>query len=104
MMHRFPYSGSPFELPLQDATHQKEWRYILTVLHGPGGSRTHDLRIKSPLLYQLSYKPGTSVDRGDETDHLECVAAFRFSDSHCATPQAHGERDHHDLRLLLRFF
>ena len=21
----------------------------------PGGSRTHDLRIKSPLLYQLSY-------------------------------------------------
>ena len=22
----------------------------------PGGSRTHDLRIKSPLLYQLSYR------------------------------------------------
>ena len=23
----------------------------------PGGARTHDLRIKSPLLYQLSYRP-----------------------------------------------
>ena len=22
----------------------------------PGGTRTHDLRIKSPLLYQLSYR------------------------------------------------
>ena len=22
-----------------------------------GGDRTHDLRIKSPLLYQLSYRP-----------------------------------------------
>ena len=25
-------------------------------LHDPGGSRTRDLRIKSPLLYQLSYR------------------------------------------------
>jgi hypothetical protein len=24
--------------------------------HDPGGDRTHDLRIKSPLLYQLSYR------------------------------------------------
>ncbi len=24
----------------------------------PGGIRTHDQRIKSPLLYQLSYRPG----------------------------------------------
>jgi hypothetical protein len=24
----------------------------------PGGFRTHDLRIKSPLLYQLSYRVG----------------------------------------------
>ena len=24
---------------------------------GPGGTRTHDPRIKSPMLYQLSYKP-----------------------------------------------
>ena len=23
----------------------------------PGGDRTHDRRIKSPLLYQLSYRP-----------------------------------------------
>ena len=26
--------------------------------HDPGGSRTRDLRIKSPLLYQLSYRVG----------------------------------------------
>ena len=25
-------------------------------LNEPGGIRTHDLRIKSPLLYQLSYE------------------------------------------------
>jgi hypothetical protein len=24
---------------------------------GPGGARTHDPRIKSPMLYQLSYGP-----------------------------------------------
>lgn len=24
---------------------------------GPGGARTHDPRIKSPMLYQLSYRP-----------------------------------------------
>ena len=28
---------------------------------GPGGNRTHDLGIKSPLLYQLSYMPGVSA-------------------------------------------
>ena len=24
---------------------------------GPGGTRTHDHKIKSPVLYQLSYRP-----------------------------------------------
>ena len=28
-----------------------------TFFRGPGGNRTHDLRIKSPLLYRLSYRP-----------------------------------------------
>ena len=28
-----------------------------SIYGGPGGDRTHDLRIKSPLLYQLSYRP-----------------------------------------------
>jgi hypothetical protein len=28
---------------------------------GPGGSRTHDLRVKSPLLCQLSYQPNGKV-------------------------------------------
>ena len=31
-------------------------RKSLLLLNEPGGSRTHDLRIKSPLLYQLSYR------------------------------------------------
>ena len=32
-----------------------------TYPHDPGGSRTHDLRIKSPLLYQLSYRVGHTI-------------------------------------------
>lgn len=28
----------------------------LQLVYDPGGSRTRDLRIKSPLLYQLSYR------------------------------------------------
>ena len=31
---------------------------------GPSGSRTHDLRIKSPLLCRLSYRPGSSLAGG----------------------------------------
>jgi hypothetical protein len=29
-----------------------------TFIHVPAGARTRDLRIKSPLLYQLSYRDG----------------------------------------------
>ncbi len=37
-------------------------RSIFTVVllddgSGPGGARTHDQRIKSPMLYRLSYRP-----------------------------------------------
>ena len=31
---------------------------------GPGGARTHDRRIKSPMLYQLSYRPVRKGYRG----------------------------------------
>src|SRR2546430_16900238 len=31
--------------------------------HDPAGDRTQDLRIKSPLLYQLSYRVGRSKPR-----------------------------------------
>ena len=31
---------------------------IQLAVNDPGGSRTRDLRIKSPLLYQLSYRVG----------------------------------------------
>ena len=42
-----PTSNSPYPSCLG-------WRF-----GGPGGDRTHDLRIKSPLLYQLSYRPNS---------------------------------------------
>ena len=35
--------------------------------HDPGGSRTRDLRIKSPLLYQLSYRVSRRL-RADEVE------------------------------------
>ncbi len=41
-------------------------RVMNSGLHGgAGGNRTHDLRVKSPLLCQLSYSP-TPQDRGNE--------------------------------------
>ena len=50
-----------------------DWRRFGKIASGarstsdPGGHRTHDLRIKSPLLCQLSYRvrrPQTSLRRG----------------------------------------
>src|ERR1700759_2444619 len=35
------------------------------VVDGPGRDRTCDLRIKSPLLYQLSYRPSYSAIEAD---------------------------------------
>ena len=36
---------------------------ILEKLFGePGGARTRDHRIKSAMLYQLSYRPGSEVE------------------------------------------
>jgi hypothetical protein len=45
------------------ASRVKPRRYWTSV-DGPGGSRTHDLGIKSPLLYQLSYRPAYAVRVG----------------------------------------
>ena len=36
-------------------------RFMAEMLGGPGGDRTRDLRIKSPLLYRLSYRPDETV-------------------------------------------
>jgi hypothetical protein len=38
--------------------------------HDPGGSRTRDLRIKSPLLYQLSYRVGVRSNFAS-SNHLD---------------------------------
>lgn len=35
-------------------------------LGGPSGARSHDLRIKSPQLYQLSYRPGNRFDTSSQ--------------------------------------
>jgi hypothetical protein len=37
-------------------THRRSG-YLQAICHGPGRDRTCDLGIKSPLLYQLSYRP-----------------------------------------------
>ena len=39
-------------------------RGLRNVGYGPGRDRTCDLGIKSPLLYQLSYRPRTECTRG----------------------------------------
>jgi hypothetical protein len=41
----------PITLPMSNPANK-------IVVNDPGGSRTRDLRIKSPLLYQLSYRVG----------------------------------------------
>jgi hypothetical protein len=41
---------------------------------GSGGNRTRDQRIKSPLLYQLSYRPA-EVDVGAVVDAVNAVDA-----------------------------
>ena len=46
----------------------------LADLHGGGGTRTHDLAVKSRMLYQLSYAPdgaqGRTLRRGDARARL----------------------------------
>jgi hypothetical protein len=43
----------------------------------PGGSRTRDLRIKSPLLYQLSYRVGTAnLEKYTSTDRNELTSSW----------------------------
>jgi SAM-dependent methyltransferase len=50
----------------------------LQVLHdAAGGVRTHDLRIKSPLLYQLSYSGGPLHDRALELIAVEPEPSLR---------------------------
>ncbi len=34
----------------------------------PGGARTHDLRLKRPLLYRLSYRVACSIALGSVTN------------------------------------
>jgi hypothetical protein len=48
------------------------------VLSEGGGTRTHDLGIKSPLLYQLSYAPATG-NVASRQGKLKSIAAFRIS-------------------------
>ena len=51
----------------------------------PGGSRTRDLRIKSPLLYQLSYR--VEPQQRDKVSHLGAVqqapVASQFEPPRC---------------------
>ena len=51
--HRHPSLRVP---PVHATAPDPRARSSALAIHEPGGSRTHDLRIKSPLLYQLSYR------------------------------------------------
>ena len=44
------------------ATEYTGTQWLLDVFGGTSGGRTHDKRIKSPLLYQLSYGPTRSLE------------------------------------------
>ncbi len=39
--------------------------FVSTLLSEAGGTRTRDQRIKSPLLYRLSYSPNNMLFYGD---------------------------------------
>ena len=45
--------------------------YLQVFLDGPGWNRTNDLGIKSPLLYQLSYRPAPSECRSRRAGRLD---------------------------------
>ena len=42
--------------PTQGDAQRTRWLQLVVLPDDPDGGRTHDLRIKSPLLYQLSYR------------------------------------------------
>jgi hypothetical protein len=49
----------------------------------PGGNRTHDLRLKRPLLYRLSYRVRTTENRRreDEMTRLVALSLARYASS-----------------------
>ena len=51
------FSGGDVPAPTTASAGQKKPRRVAGISGGPGRSRTFDRRIKSPLLYQLSYEP-----------------------------------------------
>lgn len=53
----------------------KPFSLSYAVLDGPGRDRTCDLGIKSPLLYQLSYRPFASILEAMSKGYMEGPAA-----------------------------
>jgi hypothetical protein len=49
------------------------------IFGGTSGGRTHDKRIKSPLLYQLSYGPNEALDYRVKSAPFQ--AAFEIQDT-----------------------
>jgi hypothetical protein len=42
---------------------RREYSQVIEKFGEPGGARTRDHRIKSAMLYQLSYRPDQEVER-----------------------------------------
>ena len=58
MLSAAPFSTNPTQRRPHRLSH-REATVANALVNDPGGSRTRDLRIKSPLLYQLSYRVWT---------------------------------------------
>ncbi len=65
---------------------------MVLICNDPGGSRTRDLRIKSPLLYQLSYRVVYAA-RNIAPLRIWCFAGdLRQYDIHNSTPPSFASR------------
>ena len=71
-----------------------------TYLHDPGGSRTRDLRIKSPLLYQLSYRVGNESNFASLNDLDNSLRGTHSATSRPIVPVGALLRRKHTRRAL----
>ena len=61
-------------------------------MNDPGGARTHDLWLKRPLLYQLSYRVASVAGRtGTETRNLTDSSLWMVGESRDLSVTHHGQ-------------
>ena len=65
-MYKYPARYLPSDSPRKEMGPHGEREKV----SDPGGVRTHDLRNRSPLLYQLSYKAGLELVQGYRSEDV----------------------------------